>query len=204
MLICGVPCRLLKTNACAVDLDPINAASHWQLVHDKLPHLTLQSLRAATWPQAAYHTVTAVVGAGVLGLPFAFSYLGWAVGILFLILCALSSLYTGWQLASMHELDGKRLGRYRDLGVHVLGPLWGRVAVVPFQFLVMVRTCAAAFAGFHVRVAGACLSNAVAFRSAKHGNWCTRTHVSWHRSCSRRSSCLLISTNAASLCQCMT
>lgn len=100
------------------------------------------SVYAASWPQAAYHTVTAVVGAGVLGLPFAFSYLGWAVGIIFLAICAAASLYTGWQLTSMHELDGKRLGRYRDLGVHVLGPLWGRVAVVPFQFLVMVRsTC---------------------------------------------------------------
>ncbi len=32
---------------------------------------------AASWHHAAFHTVTAVVGAGVLGLPHAFSFLGW-------------------------------------------------------------------------------------------------------------------------------
>lgn len=31
---------------------------------------------AATWMHASFHTVCAVVGAGVLGLPHAFSYLG--------------------------------------------------------------------------------------------------------------------------------
>lgn len=32
---------------------------------------------AGSWHHAAFHTVTAVVGAGVLGLPHAFSFLGW-------------------------------------------------------------------------------------------------------------------------------
>lgn len=46
-------------------------------------------LSAATALQAAFHTVTAVVGAGVLGLPYAFSYLGWAGGLFTLTLfCA--------------------------------------------------------------------------------------------------------------------
>lgn len=31
----------------------------------------------ASWHHAAFHTVTAVVGAGVLGLPHSFSFLGW-------------------------------------------------------------------------------------------------------------------------------
>lgn len=85
--------------------------------------------------------MTAVVGAGVLGLPYAFSYLGWVAGPLFLALAASTSYYTSWQLAGMHERDGKRLNRYRDLGVDVLGPVWGRWAIVPFQFMVMVRPC---------------------------------------------------------------
>lgn len=34
-------------------------------------------LPTASWHHAAFHTVTAVVGAGVLGLPHSFSFLGW-------------------------------------------------------------------------------------------------------------------------------
>ena len=95
---------------------------------------------AASWPQAACHTVTAVVGAGVLGLPYAFSYLGWAGGTIFLTITLTSSLYTSWQLAGMHEQDGIRINRYRDLGVYTLGKKWGRLAIAPFQMLVMVRS----------------------------------------------------------------
>jgi uncharacterized membrane protein len=92
----------------------------------------------ASWQQASCHTVTAVVGAGVLGLPYAFSYLGWFFGIVFLLLVMSVSYYTSWQLAGMHLMDGVRVNRYRDLGVRVLGPTLGRLAIVPFQFMVMV------------------------------------------------------------------
>ena len=80
-----------------------------------------------------------MVGAGVLGLPYAFSYLGWAGGTIFLTITMTSSLYTSWQLAGMHEQDGIRINRYRDLGVYTLGKKWGRLAITPFQMLVMVR-----------------------------------------------------------------
>ena len=80
-----------------------------------------------------------MVGAGVLGLPFAFSYLGWVFGILWLTTAASVSYYTSWQLAGMHEQDGLRINRYRDLGMRVLGEKYGRLGIVPFQFMVMVR-----------------------------------------------------------------
>jgi amino acid permease len=96
----------------------------------------------------------------VLGLPFAFSYLGWVFGLLFLLIASTASLYTSWLLASMHEQEGgKRINRYRDLGVHVFGPL-GKFAITPFQVLVMVRSrlarprallCAAARVWQHLR-----------------------------------------------------
>jgi hypothetical protein len=43
----------------------------------RLPHTPPFPLHAASWHHAAFHTVTAVVGAGVLGLAHAFSFLGW-------------------------------------------------------------------------------------------------------------------------------
>lgn len=39
--------------------------------------LPITASRKAKWWYSAFHNVTAMVGAGVLGLPFAFSQLGW-------------------------------------------------------------------------------------------------------------------------------
>lgn len=39
--------------------------------------LPITSNRNAKWWYSAFHNVTAMVGAGVLGLPFAMSELGW-------------------------------------------------------------------------------------------------------------------------------
>ena len=66
--------------------------------------------------------MTAVVGVGVLGLPYSFSYLGWAGGITALIVTLAASLYTAHLLAVLHEdPDGTRHDRYVDLGVAILG-----------------------------------------------------------------------------------
>lgn len=74
------------------------------------------------WYEAAFHTVTAIVGVGVLGLPYAFSYLLWYGGIAAIILSAVVSLYTAYLLAALHEDSfGHRYSRYRDLGVAILG-----------------------------------------------------------------------------------
>lgn len=62
-----------------------------------------------------------MVGAGVLGLPYAFSYLGWAGGLLSLtILCGVS-LYTSYLLSELHEDGNIRLNTYREIGEHVWG-----------------------------------------------------------------------------------
>eukprot|EP00884_Botryococcus_braunii_P012819 jgi/Botrbrau1/21538/Bobra.174_2s0041.1 len=91
------------------------------------------------WYEAAFHTVTAIVGVGVLGLPYAFSYLLWYGGIAAIILSAVVSLYTAYLLAALHEDSfGHRYSRYRDLGVAILGKRLGLWVVVPFQFSVMI------------------------------------------------------------------
>lgn len=42
--------------------------------------LPITSSRNAKWWYSAFHNVTAMVGAGVLSLPYAMSHLGWYVG----------------------------------------------------------------------------------------------------------------------------
>lgn len=45
-------------------------------VNDLLP---ITSVRNAKWWYSAFHNVTAMVGAGVLSLPYALSELGWYI-----------------------------------------------------------------------------------------------------------------------------
>ncbi|KAL6193160.1 hypothetical protein ACLB2K_034244 [Fragaria x ananassa] len=74
--------------------------------------LPITSARNAKWWYSAFHNVTAMVGAGVLSLPYAISELGWGPGIAILILSWIITLYTLWQMVEMHEMvPGKRFDR---------------------------------------------------------------------------------------------
>ncbi|KAH0469664.1 hypothetical protein IEQ34_001222 [Dendrobium chrysotoxum] len=83
-----------------------------------------------------------MVGAGVLGLPYAMSRLGWGPGITILILSWFITLYTLWQMVEMHEMvPGKRFDRYHELGQHAFGERLGLYIVVPQQLIVEVGVC---------------------------------------------------------------
>ena len=45
---------------------------------------------------SAYHNVTAMIGAGVLGLPSAVAALGWEAGVILMVACWIITLYTLW------------------------------------------------------------------------------------------------------------
>ncbi|KAJ1703693.1 hypothetical protein LUZ63_003472 [Rhynchospora breviuscula] len=107
-------------------------------VDDWLP---ITSARNAKWWYSAFHNVTAMVGAGVLGLPYAMSQLGWGPGIAILIISWVITLYTLWQMVEMHEIvPGKRFDRYHELGQHAFGERLGLWIVVPQQLIVEVST----------------------------------------------------------------
>mmetsp|Transcript_12305 Transcript_12305/g.37013 ORF Transcript_12305/g.37013 Transcript_12305/m.37013 type:complete len:484 (-) Transcript_12305:840-2291(-) len=95
------------------------------------------SKRTSGWSSVAVHNVTAIVGAGVLGLPHSMGYLTWPGGAFVLALSWVTSLYTLWQLCKMHEMDGLRFNRYHELGQYAFGPKLGMWLVVPFQIIVM-------------------------------------------------------------------
>jgi len=104
--------------------------------------------RTATWLDAAYHSITGMVGAGVLGLPAAVAPLGWAGGMIVLFTTFWISWYTYILLVNMHEVpdmdskdpkvSSKRLDRYQDLTAYVLGPRAGKWALLPFQLAVLI------------------------------------------------------------------
>nr|CAD1837045.1 unnamed protein product [Ananas comosus var. bracteatus] len=103
--------------------------------------LPITSSRNAKWWYSAFHNVTAMVGAGVLSLPYAMAELGWGPGIAVLVISWVITLYTLWQMVEMHEMvPGKRFDRYHELGQHAFGEKLGLWIVVPQQLVVEVGT----------------------------------------------------------------
>uniref|UniRef100_A0A0D9ZLR9 Amino acid transporter transmembrane domain-containing protein n=1 Tax=Oryza glumipatula TaxID=40148 RepID=A0A0D9ZLR9_9ORYZ len=95
--------------------------------------------RRAKWWYATFHSVTAMVGAGVLSLPYAMAHLGWGPGTAALVVSWGMTLYTLRLLIELHEcVPGVRFDRYRDLGAHALGPRLGPWLVVPQQLIVQL------------------------------------------------------------------
>ncbi|KAF0927235.1 hypothetical protein E2562_031178 [Oryza meyeriana var. granulata] len=103
--------------------------------------LPVTSSRTAKWYYSAFHNVTAMVGAGVLGLPFAMAQLGWGAGTVAIVLSFGITLYTLWQLVELHEaVPGKRFDRYHELGQHAFSKRLGLWIIVPLQLIVQVGT----------------------------------------------------------------
>ncbi|PSS35278.1 Lysine histidine transporter like [Actinidia chinensis var. chinensis] len=101
--------------------------------------LPITSSRNAKWWYSAFHNVTAMVGAGVLGLPYAMAQLGWGPGVTVMVISWIVTLYTLWQMVEMHEMvPGKRFDRYHELGQHAFGKKLGLYIVVPQQLVVEV------------------------------------------------------------------
>ncbi|KAK6155263.1 hypothetical protein DH2020_009511 [Rehmannia glutinosa] len=101
--------------------------------------LPITSSRNAKWWYSAFHNVTAMVGAGVLSLPYAMSELGWGPGVTVMVVSWIITLYTLWQMVEMHEMvPGKRFDRYHELGQYAFGEKLGLYIVVPQQLIVEV------------------------------------------------------------------
>ncbi|XP_021911741.1 lysine histidine transporter 1-like [Carica papaya] len=98
--------------------------------------LPITSSRNAKWWYSAFHNVTAMVGAGVLSLPYAMSNLGWGPGVVILTLSWVTTLYTLWQMVEMHEMiPDRRFDRYHELGQYAFGEKLGLYIVVPQQLI---------------------------------------------------------------------
>ncbi|XP_048425244.1 GABA transporter 1 isoform X4 [Pyrus x bretschneideri] len=92
-----------------------------------------------SWVHCGYHLTTSIVAPSLLSLPYAFTFLGWAAGILCLVIGALVTFYS-YNLISLvlehYAQLGHRHLRFRDMAHDILGPRWSRYFVGPIQFLV--------------------------------------------------------------------
>ncbi|GAB2297057.1 hypothetical protein Dimus_031160 [Dionaea muscipula] len=95
--------------------------------------------RHARWWYSTFHAVTAMVGAGVLSLPYAMAFLGWGPGTMVLLISWCITLNTTWQMIQLHEcVPGTRFDRYYDLGQYAFGPKLRPWVVLPQQLIVQV------------------------------------------------------------------
>jgi hypothetical protein len=80
-----------------------------------------------TWMHAGYHLTTAIAGPSLLSLPYAFSFLGWAPGLLALTICGLVSSYAYCLLSQVLDdcaSKGHRFYRFRELSQFVIGTIF--------------------------------------------------------------------------------
>jgi proton-coupled amino acid transporter len=70
---------------------------------------------------ACFHIITAIIGAGVLGLPHSLSMLGWLGGSIALVVFCGVTLWCSFMLSDMYEVDGRKHGTYGDAVISVLG-----------------------------------------------------------------------------------
>ena len=69
---------------------------------------------------AAGHLVTAIIGAGVLGLPYAVSWLGWIAGPVCMVAFYVITLWTATMLTDCYHVKGKRHTRYKWAVLHIM------------------------------------------------------------------------------------
>ncbi|KAL5718302.1 Sodium- and chloride-dependent GABA transporter 1 [Ranunculus cassubicifolius] len=90
-----------------------------------------------SWLHCGYHLCTSIVAPALLSLPFAFAFLGWIAGVLFLIIGASVTFYA-YNLLSLvleHYAElGRRQLRFRDMARDVFGPKWDLYYVAPLQY----------------------------------------------------------------------
>ncbi|PKA66859.1 GABA transporter 1 [Apostasia shenzhenica] len=92
-----------------------------------------------SWLHCGYHLTTSIVAPALLSLPLAMASLGWAAGVVCLLIAAAVTFYSYNLLSIVLEhqaLLGRRQLRFRDMAHQILGPGWARYYIGPIQFLV--------------------------------------------------------------------
>jgi hypothetical protein len=83
--------------------------------------LHTSSASTGNWITASGHLITVMVGAGVLSLPSAMSWLGWIGGLLSLLTFYAVSLWCSLMLAAVYHVDGRTHPTYSAAVSGILG-----------------------------------------------------------------------------------
>lgn len=76
---------------------------------------------AGSWLRGAYLLATSTAQPTLLGLPFGIAALGWAGGMVVLVVSGMMIVYCNMLLASLFEFGGRRHTTFRDMAHRVMG-----------------------------------------------------------------------------------
>lgn len=94
----------------------------------------------STFWQSWFNAVNALIGVGILSMPFVFAQCGWLGGCVLLVLCALLTNWSGKLLTQIMVRDPS-LQTYADIGTYAFGPgarVWVGLLLSLEMFLVAV------------------------------------------------------------------
>lgn len=95
----------------------------------------------STLPQTVFNSVNVLIGVGLLSLPLGLKYSGWLVGMVFLLLAAITTRYTARVLAKCLDLNTSLIG-FADLAYQAFGER-ARVATSFLFTAELLATCVA-------------------------------------------------------------
>lgn len=126
----------------AFEADPMNpeAGGRRKVLRDAtmLPAKDLDEQRNGTWISCTGHIITAVIGSGVLYLPFFFDILGWIGGTIMVFSFGAITWYTSRLLADAMVIDGVRYRTYQSAVEAVFGRRGGIIlACVQYPNLIL-------------------------------------------------------------------
>ncbi|KAL3685669.1 hypothetical protein R1sor_003691 [Riccia sorocarpa] len=144
----------------------------------------MKPARTGTVLHATAHVVTAVIGSGVLGLPWSIAQLGWLVGTLMLVFFAWVTLYTSNLLADSYRypdpVTGRRNYTYKDAVSAQLGKRQVIFCAVA-QYLNLLGTAV----GYTVTTATSMvgLQRSNCFHREGHGSKCHASNIPYMMIC---------------------
>lgn len=135
-----------------------------------LPLDELSAQRHGTWVQGVAHIITAVIGSGVLYLPFFFAILGWVGGIIMTLLFGAITWYTSRLLADAMVINGVRYRTYQSAVEACFGRRGGiLLAIVQYPNLVLTAIA------YNITAANSMKYLAYTYKSFATSSLCTET-----------------------------
>ena len=99
------------------------------------------TVRRSRWYHTSFVIMAEVMGAGILGLPYATVRLGLVLGVVTSVCCGLAAWYAGWLLSRVkHEFScTSDAESYAGMAAALVGPLFGSFTkgIIAFSWAMM-------------------------------------------------------------------
>ncbi|KAL4431404.1 hypothetical protein ABPG75_006660 [Micractinium tetrahymenae] len=158
----------------AFDVEGAPMAPDGRRIHREATMVPMDELKAqrhGTWVECVFHIITAVIGSGVLYLPYFFAILGWVGGITMTLLFGAITWYTSRLLADAMVINGVRYRTYQSAVEACFGRRGGiLLAIVQYPNLILTAIA------YNITAANSMKYFAYTYKSFADSSLCTAVH----------------------------